>query len=1569
MIFNTNSVSVSFNGSNSYDPDGGALTYVWRFGDGSTGSGATPSHTYTSPGIYEVTLTVTDDENKTDSDSITVTVKALPVADAGDDQMVELDSTTNSVRVDFDGSKSHDPDDGTNPGDGIVSYGWSFGDGSTGSGATPSHTYTALGTYTAILTVTDNDEVDASDSLTVTVQPDPGVLTAEAGPNQTTCVGSTVNFDGSGSYAPVGRTIESYSWSFGSDATPASGTGVTPSCVYSTHGEKTVTLTVRDSGGDTDSDTMTVTVTAPPVADAGDDQTVDISTIVYFDGSASRAHAGRTIASYSWDFGSDAAPATITGVSPFCTYSAHGEKTVTLTVTDSGGDTDSDTMTVTVNAPPVADAGGDKEVYLNSNTNSVTVSFDGSNSYDPDGGPLTYAWSFGDGSTGSGATPSHTYTSSGTYTVTLTVMDDEQVEDSDSLIVTVQPDPGVLTSGPGPERTVDVGTIVTFDGSGSYAPVGRTITSYSWNFGSDATPATGTGDKPSCTYSAHGEKTVTLTVTDSGGDTDSSTMIVIVKAPPVADAGDDQTVELDSNTNSVDVNFDGSNSNDPDGGTLTYTWDFGDGWIGSGATLSHTYTSAGTYTVTLTVTDDENKTDSDTMTVTVQSLPPVADAGDDQTVELDPITNSVSVNFDGSNSYDPDGGALTYAWNFGDGSTGSGATPSHTYTSIGTYTVTLTVTDDENEPDSDTVTVTVQTPPPVADAGNNQTVALDSNTNSVSVSFNGSNSYDPDGGTLTYAWNFGDGSTGSGAMPSHTYTSMGTYTVMFDGSGSYAPAGRTIDAYAWDFGDESTGSGVRSTHTYNTPGTYTVELAVTDDQAAPHKVTATDSLTLTVFRLEVDSDNTHSSLVFTDDSASGTNSGSGSDGASGASGTGDGGGTRSESGTTTGSTTSTSSAQFTFTLKPGDATITTSVHIDVYSSNTNATWVKRIYDVTGPGRTFAASWDGTDSEGYRVPDGNYQVKGTVTYLASDDTSYSSVAAHTVAVSGGSVSVKILNTDVRSNDPESANLYSDTTADVDTVGHGTSGSRSDSATIHYEITGGGVDKVLWRRVLLHIYKVVIIDEKEKKIEVKTISLGSAVGTRLTAYWGGTDDSDQFSYGEHFAKITIDLDFNSANEPEEDQWQQSHGSNSHAITVYSFPVANAGGNQIVRIAPETDSETVNFDASGSHDPDGIGTGQEITKYSWEFPGGNPESFESEVGKPGFKPTTFTEYSTLGEKTVTLEVTDNDDPAETSATKVTVTVLKLSLDKTPETITRGDDVTFTAIIEPSALNLNPTFDWKFHYTDAGVPGGVSEYTGTTNSWSGKMVKSGTLEVKAKINDATFIETLTVNVEERAWETEIFYKEDRTTWGTERPAKKDHGLGQTETRWARPEYEPEDKLVDPEIDDVKSGPNKGFWYVTKVTLCSVLTISINKHFKMAEKNLPLPKSWIDFRNAQGTSGTDEVQYAEILPAVETHEGTHLNKRINSHYQFWYVDSLKKGTRDDPARRVERITTRFSPYFKKEGLSTRFNNHIVQSIGLFIKQVNERWNTEKKISDRRGYENVPDYLPAGKEIDWDYPD
>ena len=104
----------------------------------------------------------------------------------------------------------------------------------------------------------------------------------------------------------------------------------------------------------------------------------------------------------------------------------------------------------------------------------------------------------------------------------------------------------------------------------------------------------------------------------------------------------------------------------------------------------------------------------DTIPPPTSGMPPVADAGPDQVKALVTMvdsmgatTTSATVNFDGTGSRDPDGGTLTYTWNFGDGSTGSGATPSHPYTSPGIYNVTLTVTDNDGLISMDTMEVTV----------------------------------------------------------------------------------------------------------------------------------------------------------------------------------------------------------------------------------------------------------------------------------------------------------------------------------------------------------------------------------------------------------------------------------------------------------------------------------------------------------------------------------------------------------------------------------------------------------------------------------------------------------------------------------------------------------------------------------------------------------------------------------------------------------------------------------------------------------------------------------------------
>jgi PKD repeat protein len=301
--------------------------------------------------------------------------------------------------------------------------------------------------------------------------------------------------------------------------------------------------------------------------------------------------------------------------------------------------------------------------------------------------PVTgWAWTFGDGTststTGSDATVPHTYAVPGTYTVTATVTDAKghtgtATEDVHAYSALV---PRFSVS----SATASPGQAITFDGRPTTTDPSATITDWSWDLG-DGTRAVG----PTFVYaySALGTFDVTETVTDTLGRTSSVVHQVSVGSPvahaPVA------RFTAPTATVGAAAPFDGTASSDQDGTIAGYHWDFGDGQTSDAATPTHAWTGTGTFPVVLTVTDDDGLTGSITHDVTVTDTPAPTAAF---TVRPSAPAVGSAVVFDGTGS-SASGGTPTYAWSFGDGGTGSGATPAHTFRSAGTFPVTLTVTD------------------------------------------------------------------------------------------------------------------------------------------------------------------------------------------------------------------------------------------------------------------------------------------------------------------------------------------------------------------------------------------------------------------------------------------------------------------------------------------------------------------------------------------------------------------------------------------------------------------------------------------------------------------------------------------------------------------------------------------------------------------------------------------------------------------------------------------------------------------------------------------------------------
>jgi hypothetical protein len=536
--------TVILDGSNSYVFYQRQLTYLWTLTEKPVGSSAvlsnaTAIYAAIEPdivGSYSVQLVVNDGLDNSDPKILTFIATAInrvPVSYAG----TQTSKTTGSV-IQLDGSGSTDPD-----GHQLLYY-WVISTKPTGSIATlsaanivnPTFTADLAGSYTAALTVSDGLLLSSPSTVSFIASSSNAAPIANAGTGPASpVVGEQIQLNGGGSTDPNGDTL-TYSWVMtskpgGSASTLSNATSITPLFTPDVAGTYVLTLTVSD-GLLSNASSLTIPVAAintEPTAVIGPQSNVLVGGLVTLTGANSTDPQGDTL-TYFWTLttrpaGSTAALSSTTIVNPTFTPDIAGSYSVRLVVNDgllSSIPAILGFNAATTNIAPIANAGTGSSITI-----GATLQLSGAASSDPNGDPLTYAWTISTKPGGSTATlsnaalvnPTFVPDIIGTYVFSLIVNDGLLSSTASTVSYTVN---AVANRAPvaiasSAQLTVINGTLVTLNGSSSYDLDGDTI-SYLWALtrpgGSAAVLNSTTTANPTFTADISGTYTASLTVND-----------------------------------------------------------------------------------------------------------------------------------------------------------------------------------------------------------------------------------------------------------------------------------------------------------------------------------------------------------------------------------------------------------------------------------------------------------------------------------------------------------------------------------------------------------------------------------------------------------------------------------------------------------------------------------------------------------------------------------------------------------------------------------------------------------------------------------------------------------------------------------------------------------------------------------------------------------------------------------------------------------------------------------------------------------------------------------------------
>ena len=832
---------VSFTDASYPNGGGNVVGWAWDFGDPGSGIDNTsnltdPTHIYSAPGTYNVTLIITNFNNCHDTIVKAVIVNLPPIVEFGHGP-----SCLNTPTEFFADSLV------MNVG-AVADWFWDFGDGITSTSQNTFHPFISTGTYQVSLTITDTAGCTNTITHTVIINPLP---VAHFDISDHNCAGQSVAFTNL-STTTSGYVVR-WTWDFGdgSDTTIVFPSNPSVAHSYASGGNYNVTLSITASDSCTSFETQILTIYDAPVADFNFDLSCFGTPVNFTD--ISQSNGGGMITEWLWNFGDPLSGSdnTSTFQNPQHQFHNSGSHTVTLMVTTTNGCEGTVERILQVSPAPQVEFTADHRCESSpaqfhpdlTVINVATIT--------------SWFWNFGDGFTSTLQDPEHIYTNSGVYPVTLTITDTAGCSNSITHQVFIIPKPIANFDYALPNCSLSP-TVFT---NNSIAPYGY-IVKWQWNFGDGSGSTIDFPANPNLShlYAAYGSYDVTLTVTTNDSCSTSITKTITVSPSPVANFGYVSACATGS------VSFDDQSQIGATGTITDWLWNFGDPISGSSNTSTmedpqHTYGIAGPYQVSLTVTSSSGCSNTIVKTITI-GVPPA--------VNFVSVPGCINDSTQFTSSIFVDAPALTtWLWEFGDGGTSSEIDPYHIYSLAGSYIVTLTVTDTSGCTNSVTHPIQV-TPAPTAffsyenPACSNYPVQFNDNSNSLN------------GQIISWHWNFGDGSDTIVVAPAnpditHTFANSGTFNITLDVStttgceASYAQAisitagplagftyasacldspvafadqtsingGSTIVSWGWNFGDPASGANNYSDlqnpqHIYTLPGIYSVNLLITN---------------------------------------------------------------------------------------------------------------------------------------------------------------------------------------------------------------------------------------------------------------------------------------------------------------------------------------------------------------------------------------------------------------------------------------------------------------------------------------------------------------------------------------------------------------------------------------------------------------------------------------------------------------------------------------------------------------------------------------------------------------------